>query len=617
MLTKSLDVARYVKASAGRASINVVFEDKGCPRHDGKTIYLPKITKHTTLEQMQEIMSTTDHEVAHDLYSDFTILHEKKLDTSGSTLGILWNILEDSRVNALEAKEYEGFRELWDLCTPKLLKNINKKISGKSEFDILLRSLIKWDTGASAALFPSCELVGKEFVTDNKLDLILERFTPRLLACQDEIEKKAGSKMTYDLAVDILKALGGKPPEPEKETTDKEKEGEPTKEKGKPTKDKTKEIDIKKETDKDSEEGGLPKSSSKEEDKSVSPEDEEWSIARVEILDVKDKLVSTHEDREDGHMSKVGLLYTVSFSGKPDDWKATPPDEFAIVNYPKNTARSDLTSMLDTSRDAVKFFKDNFQVRVRDKSVPVDNFAQQVRRLIQIRSKIRYEYGVKKGKLDYPRLSRLALKLPGFSERIFKNKITNSTLDAAVTILIDMSGSMSGDKVMFACESALLLNNVFSVLNVPLEILGFTDTVNASNADTLMYVYKEFSTLHVSENKLLDYIAASSWRMKGNPDGDCILWSYDRLLKRKEKKRLLIVMSDGQPSASRDSCDLGAYTLKVIQEIQKFKKVEIYGLGLCDESVKNFYKNHSTVLEAEDIPFKLLELIERKLLNDY
>lgn len=610
MLTKSLDVARYVKASAGRASLNVVFEDKGCPRHDGRTIYLPKITRHTTLEQMQEIMSSTDHEVAHDLYSDFTILHEKKLDTASSTLGILWNILEDSRVNALEAREYEGFRELWDLSTPRLLKNINRKTSGKSEFDILLRSLIKWDTGASAALFPSCELAGKEFVTDNKLDLILERFTPRLLACQDEIEKKAGSKMTYDLAVDILKALGGKPPEPEKkkEATDEEGEVEEKEgEKGKPTEDEPKGIDTKKEISDNPKEDAPP----------TPPGDDEWSIARVKILDIKDKLVSTHEAREDERMSKVGLLYTVSFSGKPDSWKATTPDEFAVVNYPKDTARKNLTKMLRLDTPSVEFFKDNFKLRVRDKSASVDNFAQQVRRLIQIRSKVRYEYGVKKGKLDYPRLSRLALKLPGFSERIFKNKITNSTLDAAVTILIDMSGSMSGDKVLFACEAALLLNSVFSILNVPLEILGFTDTENVHDADTLMYVYKEFSTLHTSEDKLLEYIAASSSRMKGNPDGDCILWSYDRLLKRKEKKRLLIVMSDGQPAASRPSDDLAAYTLKVIQEIEKFKRVEIYGLGLCDESVERFYKHHSTVSTPEDIPFKLLELIERKLLNDY
>jgi len=609
MLTKSLDVARYVKASAGRASLNVVFEDKGCPRHDGRTIYLPKITRHTTLEQMQEIMSSTDHEVAHDLYSDFTILHEKKLDTASSTLGILWNILEDSRVNALEAKEYEGFRELWDLSTPRLLKNINRKTSGKSEFDILLRSLIKWDTGASAALFPSCELAGKEFVTDNKLDLILERFTPRLLACQDEIEKKAGSKMTYDLAVDILKALGGKPPEPEKkkEATDEEGKGEKKEEKGEPIEDKPKGIDTKKETSDDPEKDAPP----------APPGDDEWSIARVKILDIEDKLVSTHEAREDERMSKVGLLYTVSFSGKPDSWKATTPDEFAVVNYPKDTARKDLTKMLRLDTPSVGFFKDNFKLRVRDKSASVDNFAQQVRRLIQIRSKVRYEYGVKKGKLDYPRLSRLALKLPGFSERIFKNKITNSTLDAAVTILIDMSGSMSGDKVLFACEAALLLNSVFSILNVPLEILGFTDTENVHDADTLMYVYKEFSTLHTPEDKLLEYIGASSSRMRGNPDGDCILWSYDRLLKRKEKKRLLIVMSDGQPAASRPSDDLAAYTLKVIQEIEKFKRVEIYGLGLCDESVNRFYKHHSTVATPEDIPFKLLELIERKLLNDY
>ena len=616
MLIKGLDVARYVKASAGRSSINVVFEDEGCPRHDGRTIYLPKITRHTTLEQMQEIMASTDHEVAHDLYSDFTILQEKKLDTANSPLGILWNLLEDSRVNALEAREYEGFRELWDLSTPRLLENINKKTSSGSEFDVLIRSLIKWDTGLSAPLFPSCELAGKAFVTDNKLDVILEQFTDRLLACQKEEQKKAGSKMTYDLAVDIFKALGGVPEKEKGETTKEEVEGKPTdckdKEKAKGITTKETKADEGKETKEAETKGDDPKAGS-----SAPPKEEEWCIVRLTIVDAKNKMVSTHEAREDEHMSKVGLLYGVTFSGSTEDWKATLPDEFAIVNYPKNTARSSLSHMLKTDSAAVKFFKEAFQLRVRSKSVPVDNFAQQVRRLIQIRSKVRYEYGVKKGKLDYPRLSRLALKLPGFSERIFKNKITNSTLDAAVTILIDMSGSMTGDKVMFACESALLLNDVFSVLNVPLEILGFTDTENRSDADTLMYVYKEFSTLHVAEEKLLEYIGASTARMKGNPDGDCILWSYDRLLKRKEKKRLLIVMSDGQPAASRDSVDLAKYTLQVIKEIEKFKRVEIYGLGLCDESVRHFYKHHSTVRSPEDIPFKLLELIERKLLNDY
>ena len=75
-------------------------------------------------------------------------------------------------------------------------------------------------------------------------------------------------------------------------------------------------------------------------------------------------------------------------------------------------------------------------------------------------------------------------------------------------------------------------------------------------------------------------------------------------------------MSDGQPSASRHCGGLAPYTKQVIQEIEKNKRVEIYGLGLCDESVFKYYKHCSTVNTPEEIPTKLLELIERKLLND-
>ena len=75
-------------------------------------------------------------------------------------------------------------------------------------------------------------------------------------------------------------------------------------------------------------------------------------------------------------------------------------------------------------------------------------------------------------------------------------------------------------------------------------------------------------------------------------------------------------MSDGQPAASVSSYDLSAFTKQVVQEIESNKRVEIYGLGLCDESVFKYYKHCSTVNEPEEIPTKLLELIERKLLND-
>ena len=176
-----------------------------------------------------------------------------------------------------------------------------------------------------------------------------------------------------------------------------------------------------------------------------------------------------------------------------------------------------------------------------------------------------------------------------------------------------MSGSMSGDKVYFATEAAVLLNEVFETLHVPCEILGFSDR----GQYPLMSVYKPFSKNRLSKELLIQSIGHSSAYMAGNPDGDAILWSYNRIVGRKERRKLLIVMSDGQPAASKGESGCGQFTKNVIQEIEKLKKVEIYGLGICDSAVNGFYSHRSVVDQPEQIPTKLIELIERKLLNDH
>jgi len=322
-----------------------------------------------------------------------------------------------------------------------------------------------------------------------------------------------------------------------------------------------------------------------------------------------DKKLPTTHDLEQSNMSHVGLLHDSDPSGR-SDWSMA--ETFVEVNYVSGTcSHSSYNDLLNTTSYYTSHFVENFNSRVRGKAITSENFAQQVRRLIQIRSRVKYQYGVKKGKLDQARLARVGLDAPGFNERVFKNKITNTVLDAAVTILVDMSGSMSGDKALFACEATVLLNDVFKVLQVPLEIIGFTD-----RGDTpIMFVYKPFSKQRLSSDDLITYIGASSSAMSGNPDGDCILWTYDRLLKRKEHKRVLIVMSDGQPAASRGMYGCDSFTLQAIREIEAARKIDIYGLGLCDMSVKKYYKHHSTVNSPEEIPQRLLELIERKLLN--
>jgi len=313
---------------------------------------------------------------------------------------------------------------------------------------------------------------------------------------------------------------------------------------------------------------------------------------------------------EGEEMGKIGINIVEPVNIDNMDWDMTDYSKFIVVDYPKNTGPEQmrLTSIHTEN------FKEQYEVRVGDKLVSQENFAQQVRKLIQIRARVQTQYGTKKGKLDQSRLSRICFNAPGFNERIFKNKIENKTLDAAITVLVDMSGSMNGDKAYYALASTLLLNEVSSTLNIPVEILGFTDT-DGYNISPLMFIYKSFSDHRVSNDALIESFARSSRFMNGNPDGENILWSYDRLIKRKERKKILIVMSDGSPAASKSSNGIEGFTLQAIQEIERSKKVDIYGLGLCSDSVSHYYKAHDVVRNPEEIPSKLISLIERKVIH--
>jgi cobaltochelatase CobT len=240
----------------------------------------------------------------------------------------------------------------------------------------------------------------------------------------------------------------------------------------------------------------------------------------------------------------------------------------------------------------------------------VEGFAAQVRRLLQIRARSRFEYGQKKGKLDQSRLARIGMRdAPGFNERIFKNKIINDTTDTAVTVLLDASGSMHGNKWAHAIKSAELINATVSrALGIPLEILAFTD----DETGTIIYEAKRFNQLRLGDEELLQRLGYASAYMSGNADGEAVLYAYNRLRQRREKRKVLIVVSDGAPSCSREG-DIDEFTKVVIKEIEADRHVDIYGLGLMSTSVRRYYKHHVVVNHGDSLEQSLLTLIDKSI----
>ena len=604
MLTRGIEVTRYIRASAGRAGLNVSFEDTNMPRHDGKTIYLPRIVASTTERELMHLMASVDHEVAHDRYSSFDVLREKALSPK-SLLMLVWNLLEDSRINNIEAKEYMGFRENWDdTCAELIHRILSRPVVGGDPLDTLVKSLIHWDTVVSINNFPICEAVASScFTPDAAMKTKLDKFSDMLRKCHTILDKRVGITATYDLAKEILTEMGYE---------DQIKKEEEAGKARKMAREGSGSIDGEGGGGSDEEDSDGDPAEIEAGDAESKAKSDKYEIVTIEVTEADLKKYALTAPDHGSEMSKMGTNHEPAAIDR-GVWDLTDPELFDIVDYPRNTG--DVRCLAHDG--SVTGFILEYRKIQDDKTITVDGFAQQVRRLVQIRAKVQRVYGVKKGKLDQSRLSRICFDAPGFNERVFKNTVVNNTLDAALSILVDMSGSMMGKKAYYALYSTLLMSNVCHTLGIPLEIVGFSDQFSstAHQVVPLMFIYKSFKDSNISPDDITASFAKSSRFMNGNPDGENILWAYDRLLKRKERRRVLLVMSDGAPAASKSSVGLEKFTQRVIGEIESAKKVDIFGLGICSTSVRHYYHAHDVVESIDTLPTRLLNLFEQRILK--
>lgn len=236
--------------------------------------------------------------------------------------------------------------------------------------------------------------------------------------------------------------------------------------------------------------------------------------------------------------------------------------------------------------------------------------AGQVKRLLISMKQTRWQHGHKRGHISSKNLWKA--RKPVYDVDVFKRKTSALELDTAVTILTDNSGSMSGHKFAHAAKAGVMLNEAMSKVGIPVELLSFTDDYNGP----INTIVKSFSEIGVNEEELINrYAHCASW-MRSNSDGESILWAFDRLKRRKEKRRVLIVLSDGSPASNNG--DYGAeveFTRKVVKNIEEKTPIEIYGIGIMDENVKMFYKDHKVLNSDSELENMLLGLVKQKVMK--
>ena len=219
-----------------------------------------------------------------------------------------------------------------------------------------------------------------------------------------------------------------------------------------------------------------------------------------------------------------------------------------------------------------------------------------------------YSYGLKKGKIHQGRLNRVLLNER--QPKVFKLKQSSKVeMDTAISILTDCSGSMYGAKMKTANIMNMCIMDVLKSIHANYELLGFSEDYNTLNH----MIFKGFN-----ENITRDILAGrllSSARVSGcNSDGDSIIWACERLLQQPQKRKIMIVLSDGQP-AGNFTGDGREYLKKVCAEVEERTPIDLWGIGILTDSPKRYYKNNVTCNKLENLGVILMQVLKSSLVK--
>lgn len=199
------------------------------------------------------------------------------------------------------------------------------------------------------------------------------------------------------------------------------------------------------------------------------------------------------------------------------------------------------------------------------------------------------------GKIDPKSLSRMP------SGAICAKRIEKSDeADLNITLLVDMSGSMSGimDEAIKAC---VILQEVCMALKIPISVLGFK-----SGKPTAIHHFS--NRLFKSRYAHMGIVNMSA--NGGTPLNNALKYLPRLLKKQKEEDKMVIVITDGAPDTSPEEC---AQSVKVISQSAK-----VYGLDIgCggEALVKIFGANCIVVDTLEKLPKELCRVVKRNMLR--
>ena len=250
----------------------------------------------------------------------------------------------------------------------------------------------------------------------------------------------------------------------------------------------------------------------------------------------------------------------------------------------------------------------------------ITKLANKLQRQLLAKQNRSWEFDLEEGLLDSSKLPRIIMD--PYHSLSFKKEKDLDFKDTVVTLLIDNSGSMRGRPITIAALCADILSRTLERCSVKVEILGFTtknwkggksrELWNNNNKpkkpgrlnDLRHIIYKNADT-HWRQSKKNLGLMLKEGLLKENIDGEAISWAFNRIKKRKEVRKILMVISDGAPvDDSTLSVNSGDYLEKHLKKIVKFIEnktdIEILAIGIGHD-VSRYYNKAIKITDVQEL----------------
>jgi cobalamin biosynthesis protein CobT len=202
------------------------------------------------------------------------------------------------------------------------------------------------------------------------------------------------------------------------------------------------------------------------------------------------------------------------------------------------------------------------------------------------------------------------------SDVIFQRRQPGILEHSAVSMVIDNSFSMKGNKAMIASAVLAYMARELDRLRISFECMGFTTCGNANldahgvrNGSILINLIKEFNEPY---RKIRNHFTWPSDWSSGTVEFPCIRYAAQRLIHREETKKVLFILSDGESGCPAPMMEaMIEYIKKLIQA-----GIIVVGIGIQNDAITRYVPDTIVIDNLDRMAPEIFNKLTRILLKE-